>query len=264
MKSKRIKLRLGIAFAALLAILIGVGQLGLYRMQEINQTFNHIRAEQLTKLELAQEALEISNHNSRLVLETMLVNNGALVDTLLVARSENSKQLSKLLEEIEGRCQSEKERQLLSAVKGTRKIYVESYLRAIHLNIDEKRPDEAKAVVVNETLPALTKYHAAWEEFAEFQKEQLNVAAKQAEVDYARAHRLAFFLMALAVVLAGATALFVTRETAGDVEREVQQNEERMRRAMDAAKIGVLGFGCHQGQTRVVRHLQGFAGPRPR
>ena len=238
MKSKRIKLRLGIAFAALLAILIGVGQLGLYRMQEINQTFNHIRAEQLTKLELAQEALEISNHNSRLVLETMLVNNGALVDTLLVARSENSKQLSKLLEEIEGRCQSEKERLLLSAVKGTRKIYVESYLRAIHLNIDEKRPDEAKAVVVNETLPALTKYHAAWEEFAEFQKEQLNVAAKQAEVDYARAHRLAFFLMALAVVLAGATALFVTRETAGDVEREVQQNEERMRRAMDAAKIG--------------------------
>ena len=238
MKSKRIKLRLGIAFAALLAILIGVGQLGLYRMQEINQTFNHIRAEQLTKLELAQEALEISNHNSRLVLETMLVNNGALVDTLLVARSENSKQLSKLLEEIESRCQSEKERQLLSAVKGTRKIYVESYLRAIHLNIDEKRPDEAKAVVVNETLPALTKYHAAWEEFAEFQKEQLNVAAKQAEVDYARAHRLAFFLMALAVVLAGATALFVTRETAGDVEREVQQNEERMRRAMDAANIG--------------------------
>ncbi|MGA7514544.1 MAG: EAL domain-containing protein, partial [Candidatus Sulfotelmatobacter sp.] len=197
-----------------------------------------IRAEQLTKLELAQEALEISNHNSRLVLETMLVNNGALVDTLLVARSENSKQLSKLLEEIEGRCQSEKERLLLSAVKGTRTIYVESYLRAIHLNIDEKRPDEAKAVVVNETLPALTKYHAAWEEFAEFQKEQLNVAAKQAEVDYARAHRLAFFLMALAVVLAGATALFVTRETAGDVEREVQQNEERMRRAMDAAKIG--------------------------
>ena len=238
MKSKRIKLRLGIAFAALLAILIGVGQLGLYRMQEINQTFNHIRAEQLTKLELAQEALEISNHNSRLVLETTLVHNGALVDTLLVARSENSKQLSKLLEEIEGRCQSEKERQLLSAVKGTRTIYVESYLRAIHLNIDEKRPDEAKAVVVNETLPALTKYHAAWEEFAEFQKEQLNVAAKQAEVDYARAHRLAFFLMALAVVLAGATALFVTRETAGDVEREVQQNEERMRRAMDAAKIG--------------------------
>ncbi|MGA7514960.1 MAG: MCP four helix bundle domain-containing protein, partial [Candidatus Sulfotelmatobacter sp.] len=92
MKSKRIKLRLGIAFAALLAILIGVGQLGLYRMQEINQTFNHIRAEQLTKLELAQEALEISNHNSRLVLETMLINNGALVDTLLVARSDNSKQ----------------------------------------------------------------------------------------------------------------------------------------------------------------------------
>jgi len=237
-KSKRIKLRLGMAFAALLAILIGVGQLGLYRMKEVNETFNRITGEQLPKLELAQRALTISNRNSRIVLETMLVDNRALVDTLLLDRSENSKELSKLLEEIEGRSQSGQERKLLSAVEGTRKVYVESYLRAIHLRVDEKRRDEAEAVVVNETLPALTKYHAAWDEFAEFQKNELSVTAKQAQVDYARAHGLAFLLMALAVVFAGATAIFVTRETAGDVEREVQQNEERMRRAMDAAKIG--------------------------
>jgi diguanylate cyclase (GGDEF)-like protein/PAS domain S-box-containing protein len=237
-KNKRRKLRLGIAFAALLAILVGVGQLGLYRMKEINETFDPTTGAQLAKLEMAQRALTISNDNSRIVLETMLLDNRALVDTLLLARSENSKELSKLLGEIEGRCQSAKETRLLSAVKGTRKVYIESYLRAIHLRVDEKRHDEAAAVVVNETLPALTKYHAAWDEFAEFQKNQLNVAAKQAQVDYARAHRLAFLLIALAVVLACATALFVTRETAGDVEREVQQNEERMRMAMDAAKIG--------------------------
>ena len=239
MKSKRIKLRLGIAFGVLLAILVGVGQLGLYRMKEINETFNRITEEQLAKLELAQKALTISNNNSRIVMETMLVEKRALVDTLLRVRSDNSSELSRLLEEIEGRCQSEKETQLLSAVKGTRKVYKESYLRAIHLRVDEKRPHEAEAVVVNETLPALTKYHAAWEEFAEFQKNQLNAAAKQAQVDYAGARRLAFLMIVLAVVFAFATALFVTRETAGDVELELQQNEERMRMAMEGAKIGV-------------------------
>jgi diguanylate cyclase (GGDEF)-like protein/PAS domain S-box-containing protein len=237
-KSKRIKLRLGIAFAALLAILVGVGQVGLYRLKKINETFNRITEEQLAKLELAQKASTISNNNSRIVLEIMLLDNRALVDTLLLARSENSKELSKLLGEIEGRCQSEKETQLLSAVKGTRKVYRESYLRAIHLRVDEKRPDEAEAVVVNETLPALTKYHAAWDEFAEFQQNQLNAAAKQAQVDYAGARRVAFLMIVLAVVFAFATALFVTRETAGDVELELQQNEERMRMAMEAAKIG--------------------------
>jgi hypothetical protein len=82
-------------------------------------------------------------------METMLVEKRALVDTLLRVRSDNSSELSRLLEEIEGRCQSEKETQLLSAVKGTRKVYRESYLRAIHLRVDEKRPHEAEAVVVN-------------------------------------------------------------------------------------------------------------------
>ena len=149
MKSKRIKLRLGIAFGVLLAILVGVGQLGLYRMKEINETFNRITEEQLAKLELAQKALTISNNNSRIVMETMLVEKRALVDTLLRVRSDNSSELSRLLEEIEGRCQSEKETQLLSAVKGTRKVYRESYLQAIHLRVDEKRPHEAEAVVVN-------------------------------------------------------------------------------------------------------------------
>ena len=149
MKSKRIKLRLGIAFGVLLAILVGVGQLGLYRMKEINETFNRITEEQLAKLELAQKALTISNNHSRIVMETMLVEKRALVDTLLRVRSDNSSELSRLLEEIEGRCQSEKETQLLSAVKGTRKVYRESYLRAIHLRVDEKRPHEAEAVVVN-------------------------------------------------------------------------------------------------------------------
>jgi hypothetical protein len=148
-KSKRIKLRLGIAFGVLLAILVGVGQLGLYRMKEINETFNRITEEQLAKLELAQKALTISNNNSRIVMETMLVEKRALVDTLLRVRSDNSSELSRLLEEIEGRCQSEKETQLLSAVKGTRKVYRESYLQAIHLRVDEKRPHEAEAVVVN-------------------------------------------------------------------------------------------------------------------
>ena len=238
MNSKRIKLRLGIAFAALLAILVGVGQLGLYRMKEINETFNLITGGQLAKLELAQKALTISNNNSRLVMETMLLKNRTSVDTLLLLRSENTSELSRLLEEIGGRCQSEKETQLLSAVKGARKVYVGSYLRAIHLRVDQNRRDEAEALVVNETLPALTKYHAAWDEFAEFQENQLNAAAKQAQVDYAGAHRLAFFVSVLAVFLAFVIAQFVTRVTTSDFERDLQRNEERMRVALEAAKIG--------------------------
>ena len=226
------------AFVALITLLLGVGQLGLRRMQEINKTLSDITGKQLAKLELAQQALTISNNNSRIMMEAILVENRELVDALLAIRSENSKKLSSLLEEIESRCQSEQEKQLLSTVKQTRKIYRDSYLRATHLRVDNKQHDEAEAVVVNETIPALTQYHAAWNEFVEFQKNQVNVAVKQAQVDYARAHRLASLVIVLAVVLALAIALFVTRETVGKVERDLQQNEERMRMAVEAANIG--------------------------
>jgi hypothetical protein len=61
------------------------------------------------------------------------------------------------------------------------------------LLVDEREHDAAVAVMINETLPALRKYHAAWDGFVDFQKNQMNIANKQSEADYARARRLVFY-----------------------------------------------------------------------
>ena len=161
MKSKHIGLRLGMAFAFLIAVLVGVGQLGLRRMHEINDTLSDITGSRSAKLQLAREALTFSNRNSRITLEIFLVHDRALIGTLLAARSENTKKISGLVAEIESGCVSEKEKQQLSAVEGTRKAYIERYQRALHLLVDGKEHDAAAAVMVNETIPALLKYHAA-------------------------------------------------------------------------------------------------------
>jgi diguanylate cyclase (GGDEF)-like protein/PAS domain S-box-containing protein len=106
---------------------------------------------------------------------------------------------------------------------------LEGSQRAIHLLIDERKHDEAERVMVNETLPELRKYHAAWERFVEFQKEELDEAVKQAQDENAKARRLASLLIGLAVVLAVVIALFATRETAheiaarSDAEKEVSK-----------------------------------------
>jgi len=237
-KSKHIGLRLGIAFSVLIAILAGVGQLGLGRMRVINDTLSGITEKQSAKLELTRRALMISNDNSRVMMEIVLVENRALVNTLLADRSDKSKEVSRLLEVIEGRCKSEKEKQLLLSVKGTRKIYLDSSSRAIHLLVDEGKHDEAEAVVVNEMLPALTQYHAAWDEFEGFQKSQVESTARQARFDYDTANRFAGLLIALAVIFALATAVFVTHETSSNVKRDLQRSDEHMRLAVEAAKIG--------------------------
>jgi PAS domain S-box-containing protein len=96
----------------------------------------------------------------------------------------------------------------------------------LHLLVDERKRDVAVAVMVNETLPALVKYHAAWEEFVDFQRDQMIIANKQAEVEYAKARRLAYLLIVLAVGFALAIALFTTRETAREIATRIDAQKE--------------------------------------
>jgi diguanylate cyclase (GGDEF)-like protein/PAS domain S-box-containing protein len=238
LKSKHVGLRLGVAFAVLIAILAGIGQLGLRRMHQINDILSDITGRRLEKLQLAQEALALSNRNSRITMAITLVEHRALIDTLSATRSENSKEITRLIEESERHCESEKEKQLLSAVKTTRKPYVESYLRAIHLLVDEGKHDEAEAVMVNETLPALLKYHAAWDEFVDLQKRQLDMAAKQAKVDYSKARRLSSLLSLLAVAVAFGIAVVTTRHA----EKSAQRSEIQYQLLFDSNPLPMWVF----------------------
>ncbi len=112
MKTKHVGLRLGVAFAVLIALLAGIGQFGLRRMQTIDETLDEITGKLLTDLELARRALAISNDNNRIVMQIVLVKDRAAIEALLATKSENSMEITGLLEESERRCDSEKEKQL--------------------------------------------------------------------------------------------------------------------------------------------------------
>jgi hypothetical protein len=90
-----------VAFAVLIALFAGIGQLGLRRMHEINDTLSDITGRRSDKLQLAREALKLSNRNSRIAMEIVLVENRAHAETLLTVRAENSKNIAKLVEEVE-------------------------------------------------------------------------------------------------------------------------------------------------------------------
>jgi diguanylate cyclase (GGDEF)-like protein/PAS domain S-box-containing protein len=224
--TRQIGLRLGAAFAVLIAILVGIGQLGLRRMHEINETLNDIAGRRSAKLQLAQEALTLSNRNSRLTMEIFLVQNRAHIDTLLAARSENTDKISKLVAEIGSRCESEKEKHLLATVQAARKTYIENYLRALHLLLNEKKRDAAAAIMVNEALPALDTYYGAWNEFTELQKDQVKMAAKQAQVEYIRTRRLGYLLIILAAAVALLIAAFTTRHMTREIGARIDAQKE--------------------------------------
>lgn len=195
-------------------------------MHEINETLNDITGRLSDDLQLAQQALAISNTNSRITMEIFLVRDRALIDKLLATRSENSEAISALLARIRSSCKSEEEKDLLAAVEETRQAYVESYVRALHLLIDEKKHDAAGTVMVNETLPLLLKYRDTWNKFVEFHENEVDTAARQAQVDYVRTRRVGLSLTILAVAVALLIAIFTTRDTYREIAARIAAQNE--------------------------------------
>jgi len=203
-------------------------------MKEIDKNLSDIAGRSDTA-QLAREALTLSNSNSRITLEIFLVRDRALVDPLLAENSENGKKIAELLAQIASRCESEKEKRLLSAVETARKPYVDSYLRALHLLVDEGERGAAEAVMVNETLPAILRYHAAWNEFVDFQNNQRDLATKQTEVDYVKGRRAAFLMIVLVVAGALAIALVSIREMTREIASRIEA-EKQLRLLLDGVK----------------------------
>jgi diguanylate cyclase (GGDEF)-like protein/PAS domain S-box-containing protein len=261
--SRRVEMRLGITFGLLVAILIGIGYLGISRMNQINVNLNNVLGRQGTTLQLSRQALAYSSRNSRITMEIFLLTDKRLIGPLLKSRAENTQKISELVTKLDGLCLPGQEQQLLAAVKDTRKPYIASYLRALHLLLDEHKPDTARAVMVEETTPALFKYHSAWENFVQFQMEEMDKAAEESRARYAAARAFVRLLIVLAVFIATAIALFATRRMAGEVELqgqklelaetmcveetkaregfedELRHSEERLRLATEAARMGV-------------------------
>jgi hypothetical protein len=111
--------------AVLITMLMGIGQSGLRRMKVIDESLTDITGRRSGKLQLAREALALSNRNSRITLDIFLVQDKAQISMLLATKAENTENISVLMAEIASRCESEKEKQRLSAVVRARKPYVD-------------------------------------------------------------------------------------------------------------------------------------------
>ncbi len=225
-KNQQVGLKLGAAFAILVVILMGIGYLGLSRMDQINAHLEDVTGRRWASLHLAREALMYSNQNSRITLEIFLLNDRRLIEPLLATRAENTNKISQLVVKLEGQCDSADERRLLAAVNETRAPYVASYLRALHLLLDENQPDAARVIMVQETTPALHRYHDAWSRFLQFQIEQIDKTASEGRAHYKRTHTIVLLLILLAVIVAVAIAFVVTLKMGEEISTRILAERE--------------------------------------
>ena len=224
--SRQVGMKLGIAFGLLVAILLGIGCLGLSRMDQINAKRKETLGRQWTTLHLSRQALAYSARNSRITMEIFLLHDKRVIDPLLKSRAENTQKISELLTQIESQCDTPEDKQLLAAVKDARTPYVASYLRALHLLLDEDKPEAASALMVEETTPALFKYHSAYENFVQLQMAQMDEGAKESDAHYATTRTFVVFLIVLAVIVAVTIAFLVTLKMTEEMRTRVQAEGE--------------------------------------
>ncbi|MGA2371899.1 MAG: MCP four helix bundle domain-containing protein [Candidatus Korobacteraceae bacterium] len=151
--------KLGISFLALIVILLGTAYLTASRMQHMHAKMEETLSKGLIELQLAQDGLRYSSENSRITMQLFLVQQQEEIDQLLKRRKENYRKISAVLVALEPYCESQEEKQLLETVKETRTDYVNSYGQALHLLLTEKKTAAATELIVQQTTPALFRYH---------------------------------------------------------------------------------------------------------
>ena len=235
--SWQVAVRLGLAFSLLVALLIAVGDLGLRRMDHINADLQDITGRRWTKMRLSQEALTYSNRNSHITMQIFLLKDREQISSLLAARAENTKKILSLIAELESLCESDEEKRLLVVIRDKRNLYINSYGRALHLLVDERKRNSAVTVMAEQSTPALLKYQAAWDDFVHFQGGQLELAARQSREHYTAARHLASFIIAASVLVAGSTAFFVIRRIVLETTARLRAEKEDLRTAHQEAEI---------------------------
>ncbi len=224
--NRQIATRLGLSFALMIGMFLGTGYWAAIRVARGDLGLQDALARRTAKLQLAHEAIGYSNDNSRIIMQLFLEKNPASPDLLLARRAANSQRISELIADLESQSDSEREQQLLLSVNQARNPYVDSYQRALRLLLGRREADRAEAVMLEETLPALFAYHAAWNEFARFEIEEIKRAAEKARERDINTRRIGLSLAWLAGILAAAIAVFVTRRIASDTKARIRMQEE--------------------------------------
>jgi diguanylate cyclase (GGDEF)-like protein len=221
---RQLTIRLASSFGLLIGIMLGLGWWASYRSISADRQLKGALSKQTAKLRLTHEALLLSSANNRIVMQ--LLAGKSSTPELLADRSRNSQLVSAIIFELEEQCDSDKEKQLVLAVKQKRLPYLNSYQRALKVLLDDKDESKARVIMFEQAIPALFAYRAVWSELASFELQSVAALAEQ-RTQYDRAtRRIGMTLQALAALLAAMIATFTTKAMARDLKLRVRMHRK--------------------------------------
>jgi len=229
---------LTLAFLCLLIIIVAVGYLGMGAIERLHAEAQNIAHTEWRDVQLANEALETSNQNSRIVIEVVMINDVSRNVSLLAERAKNDTRVFALLKQLQSRAGSTKEQELLNSVINSRGAYYASshYVTDVLL---QKDPIAARHALTQTIFPLLARYHVAWSEFIQFQANEMNERLERANRTYAAGRKRTIFLISLGVLLSLGITAVELKKTLSEMHRR-SKLESNMRQLNQDLELRVL------------------------
>ena len=262
-------MKLGVAFGLLIAVLIGVGWLGLSRMKQVNAGVNAILNQDLVKLELSNEVLSYVNVNYRMTMTLALMEHPDRhsTDWYPLRRTEIGDRIAATEKRIREAATSDEERRLLSSIDEAGVTSDESVNRFVDLLLTPGKEGNARELMTSETSFLLNRYREAWLAVRQYEESGIARARDQNEANYAATRRLSVLLVVGAIFLAIGIAVFVTRvlsrevwireeaklairELNQELEEKVHERTEDLARTVEALQDEVLERGAREKELR--------------
>ena len=190
--------KLALAFGLLIATFAwnGLSGAGLHAAHVCPAWTSVSLTEAMLELQRSQDGLRYSSENGRIIAELFLVQQPEVIQQLLARRAENSRKISALIPLLASRNanRTEEKRLLENGERNQERLCGELPASFLRLLLTEKKRDDAAQVMVEQTTPALSRYHAAWDEFLRFQFDQVRDVSEQGKQQHINTRRIMLIL----------------------------------------------------------------------
>ncbi len=216
--------RLGVAFAAVVAIAAVVVGIGINRLASITEDLALIGNDRVPKVQQVADITDDVNLVARELRNAIIFREeqkvSAALETALAARERISKTLAAMAPTVT----SEDGKKALAGVAEARAAYVPVQQRFIDM-VRAGEKDSAATLLETQLRPAQLAYIGALDKFKGLQTDLISQAAKHGETRYQQARLLMFGLLAAMAATGGLLGWWITRSITGPIGTAVNVAE---------------------------------------
>ncbi len=261
----RIGTRLGLAFATLVALLIGLALIGVNQLSRVAHDTDVIAHDRLLKVSLAQNIENEVNRQSRAIRTALISTDKKVVAAELEKIQDATPRISEAVSKLQSSIDTTEGQAALAQLIKTRQIFEEHEAKLIEL-IKTKRIEEGQAYLVDEMLQPQTDYLLSVEALAEVEKKDIEAFAVDAAQSATTGQTFMLTIAAITVVLATMVALMTTRSITRPLNQlqgllsEVEKTSDFSKRMAQVGKdeVALTAIAFNQmldAQQRAIREV---------